>query len=200
MSGVGEMNDRPQLSADTDAEVFMSFYYLKEELMRFCRENGLSAAGSKAQLTERIAYFLKTGRELKNNTRHTAKPVMAEKITDDTLIEENIVCSQKHRTFFEEKIGKGFSFNVQFQKWLKANAGKNYSEAVDAYHHIIKDKKKQKTTIDSQFEYNTYIRDFFDDNKGRSLQDAIKCWKYKKSLKGHNRYERSDLTALEDKA
>ena len=29
-------------------------------------------------------------------------------------------------------------------------------------------------------------------------EDAIKCWKYKKSLKGHNKYEDSDLIALKD--
>lgn len=44
---------------------------------------------------------------------------------------------------------------------------------------------------------NTYIRDFFADNKGKSLDDAIKYWKYKKQLQGHNRYEKSDLIALE---
>ena len=31
---------------------------------------------------------------------------------------------------------------------------------------------------------------------GAALSDAIRCWKYKKGLKGHNRYERSDLEAL----
>ena len=38
---------------------------------------------------------------------------------------------------------------------------------------------------------------FFENNDDRSLDDAIKCWKYKKSLEGHNRYEKSDLIALE---
>ena len=37
--------------------------------------------------------------------------------------------------------------------------------------------------IDRQFEYNTYIRDFFEDNKGMSLDQAITCWKFKKSLR-----------------
>ena len=46
-------------------------------------------------------------------------------------------------------------------------------------------KKKNKTTIDKQFEYNTYIRDFFNKNKDKSLKQAIKGWKYKKSLKWH---------------
>ena len=59
-----------------------------------------------------------------------------------------------------------------------------------------KEKKKEKTTIDGQFEYNQYIRDFFADNPGKSLQQAILCWKYKKALQGHNRYEKSDLAAL----
>ncbi len=61
----------------------------------------------------------------------------------------------------------------------------------------MEQKKTAKATIDKQFEYNTYIRDFFADNQGRSLDEAIRCWKYKKSLTGHNRYEPSDLTALE---
>ena len=42
-------------------------------------------------------------------------------------------------------------------------------------------------------------RDFFADNKGKSLEDAIKCWKYKKKLQGHNRYDRADLVALTKK-
>ena len=58
-------------------------------------------------------------------------------------------------------------------------------------------KKSGKSPIAKQFEYNTYIRDFFEDNAGKTLNDAIKCWKYKKSLKGHNRYEQSDLVVLD---
>ena len=75
-------------------------------------------------------------------------------ITKYTQIEENFVCSEKHRAFFKKQIGNGFSFNVPFQKWLKSNTGKTY-------------------------------------------QEAIKCWKYKKQLQGHNRYERADLIAIE---
>ena len=51
--------------------------------------------------------------------------------------------------------------------------------------------------FDKQFEYNTYVRDFMAANKGRSLNDAIKCWNYKKSMPGHNRYEDSDRSVLE---
>lgn len=190
------MSERSKMNKELGAITFRSFYYLKQELADFCRENGLPTSGSKAELTDRIAYFLDTGSALKPTAERKAA-VNIGTLTEDTVIEPNIVCSEKHRAFFREKIGKGFSFNVPFQKWLKANAGKTYRGAVEAYHRILEEKKNGKTEISAQFEYNTYIRDFFTENYGRSLEDAIACWKYKKSLPGHNRYEQSDLIALD---
>lgn len=126
------------------------------------------------------------------------KPMDVGLICEDTKIERDFVCSEKHREFFKKHIGKSFSFNVAFQKWLKVNGDKTYRQAIDAYYEILEQKKKGKTVIDKQFEYNTYIRDFFADNRGKSLDDAIKCWKYKKRLPGHNRYEKTDLAAIEE--
>ena len=192
------MSERPELNKDLDAETFREFYYLKEELIDFCRKNNLSVSGSKIELTERINYFLETGKVLKTSEKRKVTANI-DAITEDTKIEENIICSEKHRAFFKEKIGKTFSFNVLFQKWLKNNPGKTYGEAIKAYYQILEEKKNGKTTIDKQFEYNTYIRDFFEDNKGKRLEEAIICWRYKKGLKGHNHYEKSDLAALENK-
>lgn len=56
-------------------------------------------------------------------------------INEDSKIEENIVCSEVHRAFFKEHIGKSFSFNVAFQKWLKANAGKTYKDAIVCWNY-----------------------------------------------------------------
>ncbi len=190
------MNERPALDRNLDSKTFRDFYYLKEELVSFCRENGLPVSGGKIEITDRIAYFLDTGKVL--SVPMAAKKAAAiANISEDTQIEANFVCSERHRAFFREHIGKGFSFNVAFQKWLKNNTGKTYKEAISAYYQILEDKKKGKTEIDKQFEYNTYIRDFFADNAGKSLEEAIKCWKYKKQLQGHNRYERTDLIAME---
>ncbi|MBR3901003.1 MAG: hypothetical protein IKJ60_05585 [Ruminococcus sp.] len=190
------MNERPDLNNELDSKTFLSFYYLKEELITFCRENNLPVSGGKIELTERIAYYLDTGKILKVSVKRKTS-VNIGQIAEDSIIEPDFVCSEKHRTFFKEKIGKAFSFNVLFQKWLKNNAGKTYKDAIEAYYRISEEKKKGKTTIDKQFEYNTYVRDFFEDNQGKSLEDAIRCWKYKKSLQGHNRYEKSDLIALD---
>ena len=189
------MNERTELNKELDAAAFRSFYYLKQELADFCKENGLPTTGSKAELTDRIAHFLDTGNVLKSSAKRKTS-VNIGTLTEDTVIEQNIVCSEKHCAFFSEKIGKSFSFNVLFQKWLKANTGKTYGDAIRAYYRILEEKKQRKTEIGGQFEYNTYIRDFFADNPGKNLHDAIVCWNHKKSLPGHHRYEQSDLSAL----
>lgn len=189
------MQQRPILDKNLDSKIFRNYYFLKEELVEFCRDNGLPTTGSKLELTERITYFLETGETLIASIAKRQK-VSIENISEDTEIETNFICSEKHRTFFREHIGKSFSFNVTFQKWLKSNTGKTYREAIEAYKSILEHKKNNKTSIDKQFEYNTYIRDFFADNSKKSLEEAIKCWKYKKQLQGHNRYEKSDLVAL----
>ena len=191
------MSERPNLSIKLDSKTFKEYYYLKEELIDFCKKNNLQTTGGKIELTERIAKFLDTGERIVEN-HNTRRTKIVDEITLDTIIEDNFVCSEKHRAFYKEQIGKSFSFNVLFQKWLKSNSGKTYKDSIEAYYKILEDKKKNKTTIDKQFEYNTYIRDFFNDNTDKTLEQAIKCWKYKKSLKGHNKYEKTDLIALGD--
>lgn len=190
------MIERPALDKQLDSETFRDFYYLKEELVDFCRKNGLPVSGGKLEISNRIAHFLDTGKVIpvKAAKRRT---IERSEITEDTKIEADIVCSERHRAFFREHIGNTFSFHVAFQKWLKGNTGKTYREAIAAYYQIMEDKKSGKKVIDKQFEYNTYIRDFFADNPGKTLGNAISCWKYKKGLPGNNHYERSDLVALE---
>ncbi len=190
------MSERPSLNNNLDGKTFKEYYYLKEELIAFCRDNDLPTIGGKLELTERIATFLDTGKK-PYKIHNIKKTKLTKTITVDTIIEENFVCTEKHRAFYKEQIGNNFSFNVHFQKWLKSNAGKTYQNSIDAYYQILEDKKKNKTTIDKQFEYNTYIRYFFNDNRDKSLEQAIKCWKYKKNLKGHNKYERDDLKILD---
>lgn len=190
------MTERPALDKDLDSKTFRDFYYLKEELVEFCKKNHLPVSGGKIDITDRIAHFLDTGEVLSTQVTKKKAAVMTD-IHEDLKIETDFVCSENHRAFFKAQIGSSFSFNVAFQNWLKTNAGKTYKEAIAAYYQILEDKKKGKTKIDKQFEYNTYIRDFFEDNQGKSLDEAISCWKFKKQLKGHNRYEKSDMMALD---
>ncbi len=186
---------RPDLNDQLSSDTFRQYYYLKAELTAFCREQGLPTSGGKLELTERVAHYLATGQTLKASPRKASEKAAAP-LSENTKIEPNFRCTERHRQFFTTQIGPGFTFNVSFQKWLRENPGKTYQEAIVAYGQIIAARKKGKTDIGRQFEYNTYIREFFADNQGKSLEEAIKCWRYKKSLPGHNRYEPTDLEAL----
>ena len=101
------MGERPELSASLDAETFRGYYYLKEELVAFCRRNHLPVSGGKTELTERIADFLDTGTV--SRPRATRKtPACVGTITEQTVIEPDKVCSEAHRAFSAEKVGRGF--------------------------------------------------------------------------------------------
>ena len=51
----------------------------------------------------------------------------------DEVISQRIVCSQELRAFFQQYLGSGFHFKVEFQRWLHENPGKTYGDAVEAY-------------------------------------------------------------------
>ena len=56
--------DRPELNNQLDSKTFREYYYLKEELIDFCRKNNLQTTGGKIELTDRISKFLDTGERI----------------------------------------------------------------------------------------------------------------------------------------
>lgn len=189
---------RPELDSKTNPEEFLNYYYLKEELFKFCKQNAIPPNGSKKELSNRIYEYLKSGRIVMPKKTASNKVSSYEEIlTLNSKISDEYKNDERHRTFFKSIIGNQFKFNVLFMNWMKENTGKTYKEAVLEWKRIKEEKKfGKKTEISSQFEYNQYTRDFFKANTNRSREDAIKCWKYKKSLPGHNKYEESDLGVL----
>ena len=66
------MSERLDLNEKLDGETFRSYYYLKKELVDFCRENNLPVSGGKVELTDRIACFLDTGKVLETSVKRKA--------------------------------------------------------------------------------------------------------------------------------
>lgn len=184
---------RPNLTKDISVQSFKDFYWLKEELQAFCRENGISASGSKIEISNRIETFLRTG-EIKKPIRKSNinKNIESKVILClDTVIMENHRCSQDVRAFFKTVITK-FHFSTYIQNYFKNNVGKTYRDVVDAWYEEEERKKdpSYKKNIAPQFEYNQFIRDFFADpkNQGKSREEAIDAWNNIKKLSGSNKY------------
>lgn len=171
---------------------FKEFYWLKEELQRFSRKEGLSTSGSKIEISQRIETYLETGEILKptRKTRGTKKESKKD-LNLNTVITENHRCSQEVRAFFKTII-PNFHFSTYIQNFIKDNVGRTYSDVVKAWYEEEARTKDPtyKKEIGTQFEYNQFTRDFFSDpkNKGKSREDAIQAWKTIKSLPGSNKY------------
>lgn len=90
---------RPKLSKELHVDRFKDFYWLKEELQVFCREHGISATGSKLEISNRIETFLRTGEILKpvRKSRRKAEGVLSSQLSLETVITENHRCSQAVR-------------------------------------------------------------------------------------------------------
>ncbi len=164
---------RPELTKDLDPEIFLAYYWLKEELCRFCRRHGIPASGNKDGLTARIHAYLKDGTISAGiRTVIPAERKQADSpLSPDSPIPEGYRNDERHRTFFLDHIGEHFKFNVPFMDWMKANAGKRYHEAIAEWERIDADKKAgKKRQIGPQFQYNQYTRDFFAANPD---QEAI---------------------------
>lgn len=185
---------RPELNRNLSVQDLRSFYWLKEELQSFCRENEISASGSKIEITNRIAIFLDTGRIQKpiGIRSSTSKKTKFEELSLDTVITENHRCSQLVRAFFKSEIPK-FHFSTYIQNYFKENVGKTYQDVVNAWYKEEERKKDPlyQKQIGPQFEYNQFIRDYFANqkNKGKKRKDAIQAWKEIKVLPGSNKYK-----------
>ena len=185
---------RPPLTKSISLEDFQNYYWLKEELQIFCREHDLPASGSKIEIIERISHYLHTGKILKNSSGPKAsKTSLSYKdLSLQPVLTENPRCSEDVSAFIKEKIGANFHYTVALQKFFKEKIRKTYEDAITFWYEENERKKDPtyKTTISSQFEYNRFTRDFFEDpnNKGKSKADAIAAWNEIKAKPGSNAY------------
>ncbi|MFJ6414549.1 DUF6434 domain-containing protein [Terribacillus saccharophilus] len=177
---------RPELTRKTKADAFLDYYWLKEELVQFCRDNELPVSGSKMEITARIESFLLNGLIEKPKQKQSCrKKKSKEPLSRSTIITEGHRCSQDVRTFFKQEIGEHFHFSTYIQNYFRANIGKTYEDAINAWHE--EETRKQdpgyQKDIAPQFEYNRFIREFFSKpvNKGKTRSQAIEAWNKKKS-------------------
>lgn len=128
---MGMIFGRPEITKDMGRKRFLEFYYLENEMIDFCRKNGLDPKGGRKELAERIADYIGGG----GGEKFILKPeVDLSIITDDTPIELDFELSSYHTQYFEEAIGEVFMPYEDFIIWMEENAGRTYSEAVEFWY------------------------------------------------------------------
>lgn len=171
---------RPKLNRQTTPDDFLSFYWLKEELIRFLRENNLPTSGSKQDLTIRISQFLATGTSSQPSPKlaRRAGP-MPNVFTRQSVIGTGWRCSQALRAFFEQEIGSHFHFDGVMRDFIQNGSGQTLQDAINAWQEAQQRPAREKP-IAAQFEYNRHLREYFKTHPGATLQEAIRDWKIQK--------------------
>jgi Domain of unknown function (DUF6434)/SAP domain-containing new25 len=186
---------RPEIETIKSGVELKKWYWLKAELVEFCKVKSISYTGGKFVILERIADTL----DGKSNESKSVKGKSTfnwakEHLTINTIITDSYTNGQNARQFFKEHCGGKFRFSIAFMSWMKANVGKTLKDAVAEWKSSENFNKVNKSKIPLHNQYNQYIRDFFADNPGKTMEEARRFWNLKKQLPiGRHQYERSDL-------
>jgi SAP domain-containing new25/Domain of unknown function (DUF6434) len=170
---------RPRLTIDLTAQEFERHYYLKAELIEFCREHGIPTVGNKPDLNERIKAFLETGEisRISSNTRRSSKNAREIELTLETVIWQGMTCNPRLGGFFKLQLGSGFRFNKAMRDFIHFGAGSTLAQALKVWHTDQAERKAgRKDEILPQLEYNQHFRAFFAEHKGATRAQAIAAW------------------------
>lgn len=194
---------RPEIEEIDNAEELKKWYWLKQELVDFCKCAAISYKGGKFDIIERIALHLEQATPSVQIGLIGIKPKpykwSKKLLTPGTLITTDYTNGPNTREFFKEHCGMQFHFSISFMDWMKNNAGKTLKEAVTKWNSLHEQEKVRgfESVIPKHNQYNQYIRDFFADNPDKNWAVARAAWKLKRALPlGLHTYSRTDLDLL----
>ena len=178
----------------TSSDDLQNYYWMKSDLIMFCKKHGLPTQGAKSDLIERIGVYLSTGHRMsyklinKQGERDSLKC-----ITKNTFV-KNYNNDAKTRRFFVEHLGEKFKFNSYLRQFTdpgNIQPNMTYGDIVDGWISFEKNRKNssENYVIPPQFEYNQFIKDYFKYEKGATLNMAISAWKTLISKRGPRTYK-----------
>lgn len=205
------MNNRPLFSPKLTIEEFEKHYWYKTELEKICREYNLPSQGTKAELQVYIKEFL-SGKNPSNKRAASSRirkstVLLKEEITLDTkLIGGGFKFDNNARSFFAEYFNvKKFSFTKDMAVALRKAEEENdlemtVGDLIKIYVDSKNNKKKSaKSAEEKTYQWNNFVRDFFDDDSARAFNRNIKVAAYLWSKVRDNPGEKKYSTELLEK-
>lgn len=199
------MMERPELATMTLAEEFRRWYWLKEELIDYCRSKGIKTTGGKFTIADRIAHYLSTGQTAYPGDKASPKTTSmfnwaTEPLSLDTVITDSYRNGPNMRRFMIEQVGPRFRFSIAFMDWMQHNVGKTLRDAIAEWHRLEAQKRdpNYQSVIPPHNQYNRYTREFLADNPDKTIKDSRRYWKLKRALPEETVYARSDLALTEE--
>jgi SAP domain-containing new25/Domain of unknown function (DUF6434) len=175
--------DRPPLTTKLASAEFLAWYWLKDELLEFCKANQLRAAGSKPEIAERIVLLLSGSKqaEVANRSQSkkpqglNSKPAMPAVFELSTIVGTGWRCNPNLGKFFKVHCGPSFRFNAAMRNFIHNQSGKTLAEAVQCFKQSVAPGAPKQPII-TQNEYNRHTREFFAANPNATREAAIDAW------------------------
>lgn len=192
---------RPDIKVIQTGNELKRWYWLKHELVEYCKLTNLTYSGSKFDILDRIS------NSLDNTSEKPSKPKTLKKVTSkfdwhieqlslNSIITDNYKNTQNVRRFFTKHCDSKFHFSIPLMDFMKNNVGATLQQAVNEWQRLNEQSKDKnfKSEIPEGNQYNKYVRDFFADNPTMTVEQARHFWKLKRSLPlGRHIYEKTDL-------
>ena len=192
------LGERPNLNPDISLDDYLNYYWLKAEMVSFCRKVGINPDGWKLEIHDRIIEYLTTRKIVKKKVSSTKVQSNDEvfNITLDTIVNSSFKRNPETTAFFKE-VDSRFHYSVRLNQYIRNNIGEiTYGDIIVEWKKEHNQKRRGiKTTPDlPQCEYNQFIKDYLADNKNRCFKDAVNAWNVKKKMRGDNIYHREELS------
>jgi len=176
---------RPALTTRLSGAELRRWYWLRSELALFARSLGVSTAGGKIELTDRLCAVL-DGRQPEPPTpRRAAGAQLSGRLSDETVIPPGQRCSEQLRRFFVAQIGPSFRFDAAMRDFIGSGAGRTLGDAVR--HWSTTRTVGAPPDIAPQFELNRFTRDWYQTHPSGSRAELAAAWRTHRSLPAEQR-------------
>jgi hypothetical protein len=174
------MEQRPDIRSVTSGAELARWYWLKTELQALARRLGVSTAGGKQELAQRIAARLDgLPPPAPVRARGPSAPPLRGVLTLDTVLPAGQKMTQTLRDFLGQHVGPGFHFDGHMRRFFSQSKGQTLAAAVA---HWKATRDAPPSEIGDQFELNRFTREWFEENPGGTRQDMLKAWRLYRSL------------------
>ncbi len=171
---------RPSLTPAMSAEEFRAWYWLKEDLVAFCRAHDLSRAGLKREIEARICAYLSGSEKSKPRVQPRRAGVMPREFALETIIGKGWRCSPVLGSYLRSVLGRSFHFNQAMRTFIHTAEGRTLRDACLLYQNSVRP-GAPKAAIPEQLEYNRHFREYFRDHPKATRDEAIAAWRRKRA-------------------
>ncbi len=173
---------RPLLNGTLSGDELMRWYWLREELAAFAGQVGVSAAGSKEALQQRLAAYLdgRVDDAPAPTTGRRSGTQLSGLLSESKVVPRGQRCSQHLRAWFETQLGPGFRFDSEMRQWFAETDGS--ATLGDAMRHWHFTRSRTPQVIGRQFEFNRFTRSWHAAHPGGTREELMDAWREYRAL------------------